>query len=93
MPNWSNIIGPEGLKEYFLEDYVKHPLGPVTHGESQIGVSASGDLVNEIGRHDNVVIEEFSNTHVSPWNHLNVLKKIEGQWKIIAISETKSKSK
>jgi ketosteroid isomerase-like protein len=92
MPNWLKITGPEGLKEYFLESYVKAPLGPVTHAESHIDVSASGDLAYEIGRHDHLVTEESGNTHVSPWNHLIVLKKIEGEWKIIAISETKSES-
>lgn len=42
--------------------------------------------------HDHVGIEESGNTHVSPWNYLIVLEKIEGEWKIIAISENKSES-
>ena len=92
LPNWSTIIGPDGLKEYVLEYYGKRPRGPVTHGKSQIGVSASGDLAYEIGTHDHVVIEESGSTYVAPWNHLIVLKKIEGEWKIIAISETNIES-
>jgi len=88
LPNWSSIIGREELKDYVMEYYNKRPRGPVTHGESKIDVSASGDLAYEIGTHDHVVIEESGSTHVAPWNHLIVLKKIKGQWKIIAISET-----
>ncbi|MHA2432866.1 MAG: YybH family protein [Candidatus Thorarchaeota archaeon] len=86
--SWSNIIGREGLKEYVLEYYMKRPLGPVTHEESQIGVSGSGDLAYEVGRHDHVVFDDSDSSSIAPWNHLIVLKNIKGEWKIVAISET-----
>jgi len=68
--NWSKIIGREGLEKYVLEYYMKRPLGPVTHEESQTGVSASGDVAYEIGRHDHVVFDESGGSRIAPWNHL-----------------------
>jgi ketosteroid isomerase-like protein len=88
IPEWSTIIGLGGLKKYVLEYYMSRPLGPVTHEESQIGVSASGDVAYEIGRHDHVVFDESGSSRIAPWNHLIVLKKTQREWKIIAISET-----
>lgn len=88
LPNRSSINGLEGLRDFVLEYYNKRPFGPVIHAESQIDVSASGDLAYEIGRHDHVMIEESGSQAVRPWNHLIALKKIDGKWKITAISET-----
>ena len=90
--SWSKIIGREGLKEYVLEYYMKRPLGPVTHEESQIGISMSGDVAYEIGRHDHVVFDDSGSSRIAPWNHLIVLNKIQGEWKIVAISETNIES-
>jgi ketosteroid isomerase-like protein len=86
--NWSKINGKDELKKYVQKYYMKRPLGPVTHEESLIGISSSGDLAYEIGRHDHVVFNESGGQHIVPWNHLIVLKKILGEWKISAISET-----
>jgi ketosteroid isomerase-like protein len=86
--NWSKITGREGLRKYVLDYYMKRPLGPVTHEESQINISASGDVAYEIGRHDHVVFDNSGGSRIAPWNHLIVLNKIEGEWKIVAISET-----
>ena len=83
-------IGLAALRD-FVQEYSKLPLGPVTHEVSRIEVSASGDMAYEIGTHHHVVIEGSGSQYVEPWNHLIVLKKINGQWKIIAISETNIK--
>jgi len=88
LPNRSSINGLEALKDYVLEYYNKRPFGPVLHVESQIDVSTSGDLAYEVGRHDHVMVEESGSHTVRPWNHLIVLKKTDGKWKVTAISET-----
>lgn len=88
MPNMPSIIGHDGLEDFIQNYYLKRPLGPVTHEEYSIDVSESGDLAYEIGRHDHIVFDESGDPHVAPWNHIILLKKIKGDWKIIAISET-----
>jgi len=91
LPNMPSIIGGEELKDFFFEYYSKRPLGPVIHSKSLVDVSESGDIAYEIGGHDHVVIEESGDTHIAPWNHIIILRKIEREWKIIAISETNVK--
>jgi ketosteroid isomerase-like protein len=91
LPNMPSIIGSEELKDFFFKYYCKRPLGPVIHSKSLVDVSESGDMAYEIGGHDHVVIEISGDTHIAPWNHIIILRKIEGEWKIIAISETNVK--
>lgn len=91
LPNMSSINGVKELTDFFFEYYRKRPLGPVIHSKSLVDISESKDMAYEIGRHDHVVIEESGDTHKVPWNHIIILKKIEGEWKIIAISETNVK--
>jgi ketosteroid isomerase-like protein len=86
LPNQAPIIGREGLRGA-LEAY-KAVLGPVYHVESVITVSDSGDLAYEVGRHDHVMYGESGASYMSPWNHIIVLKKVDGRWLIDGISET-----
>ncbi len=81
------FIGLEALRDFFQE-YSLLPLGSITHEEARIDVSAAGDMAYDVGTHYHEIFEESGSTYIEPWNHLIVLKKIQGHWKIIAISET-----
>ncbi|MFH1180280.1 MAG: nuclear transport factor 2 family protein [Candidatus Bathyarchaeota archaeon] len=86
LPGTAPIVGREGLKGIF--DAYKAVLGPIHHVESKITVSDSGDMAYEIGRHDHVMYDGSGGSHLSPWNHIIVLKKVDGVWLIDGISET-----
>jgi ketosteroid isomerase-like protein len=86
MPGSAPILGHEGLKG-IMEAY-KTVLGPIHHVESTITVSDSGDVAYEIGRHDHVMYDGSGGSHRSAWNHIIVLKKVDGVWLIDGISET-----
>ena len=91
LPNSAPVIGYEGLKE-FVGVYKSFSLGPVIHSGSVISVSGSGDLAYEVGRHDHVVYEKSGGSHLSPWSHIIVLKKVDGVWRIDGISETNNEA-
>jgi ketosteroid isomerase-like protein len=86
MPDRPPIQGREGLWGA-MAAYVG-VLGPIYHVESKITVSDSGDVAYEIGRHDHVMYDESGSSHLSPWNHIIVLKKVDDVWLIDGISET-----
>jgi ketosteroid isomerase-like protein len=86
MPGRPPILGREGLWGRMAA--YKDVLGPIYHVESKITVSDSGDVAYEIGRHDHVMYDESGSSHLSPWNHIIALKKVDGVWLIDGISET-----
>jgi len=86
MPGSAPFLGREGLKG-IMEAY-KAILGPIYHVESKITVSDSGDVAYEIGRHDHMMYDGSGGSHRSAYNHIIVLKKVDGVWLIDGISET-----
>ena len=53
-----------------------------------IDVSESGDMAYQHGTHHHVIMEVDVESRVSTWKQLIVLKKIDGVWKFVAMSET-----
>lgn len=86
-PGRKAITGKEEFRKFFYE-YGGKPMGPVTLGESYIDVSESGDMAYQYGTHNHVIWDDGDKSQVSVWKQLIVLKKINGVWKIIAMSET-----
>lgn len=60
----------------------------MTLGESWIDIYCSGDFAYEYGTHNHVRFDVDGKSYISVWKQLIVLKKIEGVWKVVAMSET-----
>ena len=86
MPGSPPFVGKEGLWE-IMEEY-KAVLGPIYHTGSKIMVSDSGDVAYEIGRHDHIMYDGAGGSQRSSYDHIIVLKKVDGKWMIEGISET-----
>jgi len=86
-PGRDVILGKDGFRDFFYE-YGGGSHGPVSLGESQIDVSESGDMAYQHGTHHHVILDGDVESHVSTWKQLIVLKKIDDNWKFIAMSET-----
>jgi uncharacterized protein (TIGR02246 family) len=86
-PGRDAILGKDGFRDFFYE-YGGGSYGPVSLGESCIEVSEFGDMAYQHGTHHHVIMEGDVEDHVSTWKQLIVLKKIDGVWKFVAMSET-----
>lgn len=86
MPGSQPFIGKEGL--WGIMEAYKAVLGPIYHTASKITVSESGDLAYEIGRHDHIMYDGSGGSSRSSYDHIIVLKKVDGRWLIDGISET-----
>jgi len=86
-PGREAIKGKDGFTDFFYE-YGGQSYGPVSLGESWIDVSASRDMAYQHGTHHHVIMEGDVESRVSTWKQLIVLRKIDGEWKIAAMSET-----
>ncbi len=89
-PGRAAIKGKEEFKSFFYE-YGERPHGPVTLGDSWIGVSETGNMAYQYGTHHHVIYEE-EGSRISTWKQLIVLKKINNAWKLVAMSETSSRA-
>lgn len=86
-PGRDAILGKDGFRDFFYE-YEGGSYGPVSLGESWIDVSESGDMAYQHGTHHHVILEGGVQSRVSTWKQLIVLRKIDGVWKFVAMSET-----
>jgi uncharacterized protein (TIGR02246 family) len=86
-PGRDAILGKDGFRNFFYE-YEGGSHGPVSLGESRIDVSESGDVAYQHGTHHHVILEGGVESRVSTWKQLIVLRKIDGKWKFVAMSET-----
>ena len=86
-PGRDAIVGKDGFRDFFYE-YGGGSYGPVSLGESWIDISESGDMAYQHGTHHHVILEGDVESRVSTWKQLIVLKKIDGVWKFVAMSET-----
>lgn len=87
IPGRAAIRGKDEFRDFFYE-YGGGPCGPVTLGDSWIDVSESGDLAYQYGTHHHVIMDGDVESYVVTWKQLIVLKRIEGKWKLVAMSET-----
>ncbi len=86
MPGSQPYVGKDGL--WGIMEAYKAVLGPIYHTASKITVSDSGDVAYEIGRHDHIMYDGTGSSHRSSYDHIIVLKKVDGKWLIEGISET-----
>ena len=86
-PGRAAIKGKDEFRDFFYE-YGGKSYGPVSLGDSWITVSESGDMAYQYGTHHHVIMDGDIESHVSTWKQLIVLKKVEGKWKFVAMSET-----
>ncbi|MCX6653879.1 MAG: nuclear transport factor 2 family protein [Candidatus Bathyarchaeota archaeon] len=86
MPGSTPFVGREAL--WGIMEAYKTILGPIYHVESKITVSDSGNVAYEIGRHDHIMYDGSGGSNRSSYDHIIVLKKVDGVWLIDGISET-----
>jgi ketosteroid isomerase-like protein len=86
MPGAPPFVGKEGL--WGIIEAYKAVLGPIYHTASKITVSESGDVAYELGRHDHIMYDGLGGSSRSSYDHLIVLRKVDGSWLIDGISET-----
>lgn len=63
-PGRAAISGKDEFADFFHE-YGGGPFGPVTLGDSWIGISESGDLAYQYGTHHHVIMDGDVESHVA----------------------------
>jgi ketosteroid isomerase-like protein len=86
MPDSAPFVGREGL--WGIMEAYKKVIGPIYHVKSKVTVSDSGDVAYEIGRHDHIMYDGSGGSSRLSYDHIIVLKKVDGAWLIDGISET-----
>jgi ketosteroid isomerase-like protein len=81
-------MGLKTIINQYLNSQARAVLGPIYHTASKITMSDSGDVAYEIGRHDHIMYDWSGGSQRSFYDHIIVLKKVDGKWMIDRISET-----
>jgi ketosteroid isomerase-like protein len=86
-PGLPAIVGEEAIRRFYEESWFKLPYVEISgHAETTV-VAASGDLAYLDGR-SHLMLEISGENVLSEGKYLGVWQRIEGQWKLVAISWT-----
>ncbi|NOZ07938.1 MAG: nuclear transport factor 2 family protein [FCB group bacterium] len=86
-PGFAPIVGREAIKRFYEQQWFKLPYREISGKADTIVVAASGDLGYFDGR-SYMVLEIAGEQIRSEGKYLGVWQRIEGQWKLAAISWT-----
>ena len=86
-PGFPAIVGDEAIRRFYEEDWFTLPYVEIFGQADTIVVAASGDLAYVDGR--SYLMLEISGEKVrSEGKYLGVWQRIEGQWRLVAMSWT-----
>lgn len=86
-PGLPAIVGAEAIRRFYEERWFRIPYVEISGHVETIVVAASGDLAYLDGR-SHLMLEISGEKVLSEGKYLGVWQKIEGQWRLVAISWT-----
>ena len=86
-PGFPAIVGDEAIRRFYEEHWFTLPYVEISGQVETIVVAASGDLAYLDGR-SHLMLEISGEEVLSEGKYLGVWQRIEGQWRLVAISWT-----